>query len=115
MIRRPLAWLSILSLTACTSMPTATPSSRPQSATPETTQPTSPIPEPTPIGSDVAGVYEIVLRRPDDQGGPTFPLPVTVVDHIGLVVRIEAFPPAEEQPIPGHDDIHGIVSDASPH
>lgn len=65
----------------------------------------------TRVGSDVTGIYDLTLTRPDVV---RFPLPVTVVDHTGLVVGIEAFPPAEEQPTPKDEDVHGIVSDASP-
>ena len=70
-----------------------------------------PTPVPTPVGSDVTAVFEIILVRPDVV---PFPLPVTVVDHTGLVVGIESFPPAEDQPTPKDEDVHGIVSDASP-
>jgi hypothetical protein len=111
-VQRSLAWLSVLMVAACTSLTTPTATSRPSSAEPETTLSSSARPEPTAIGSDVTGTYEIVLTRLD--GGPTFPLPVTVVDHTGLVLGIAAFPPAEQQPVPGDDDVHGIVSDASP-
>ena len=68
-------------------------------------------PEPTPVGPDVTGTYDIILTRAD---AVPFPLPVMVADHTGLVVGIESFPPAEEQPTPKDEDVHGIVSDASP-
>jgi hypothetical protein len=70
-----------------------------------------PTPEPTQVGSDVTRIYAITLTRPDVV---PLPLPVEVVDHTRLVVGIEAFLPAEEQPVPKDEDVHGIVSDASP-
>ena len=99
---------SVLIVAACTSLPTPTVSAGPDSTKPQTSSPVSATPVPTPIGSDVTGHYEIVLGRPDG----SFPLPVTVVDHTGLIVGIAAFPPAEQQPTPKDSDSHGIVSTA---
>jgi hypothetical protein len=114
-VRKPIREIALMSfmsiaLAACQMAP------RPTSAVPTedkalNSASTVPTPEPTQVGSDVTGIYDITLTRPDVV---PFPLPVELVDHTGLVVGIEAFPPAEEQPRPRDEDAHGIVSDAAP-